>query len=493
MQAHGTAFGYRLDGNDTLLVTNDHVATWPAATDADHPVDGVAAGCRRVSNGIKIVDDDHDTYAADDIPLSLVVTDPALDVAVLRAHQKLPIMPWKIGSSAALATRDVVQIKGFPLGEFAATNVGKVISTYDHDEQGDWNHDDFVVDALVSSGNSGSPVLAVSCKTGEFELVGIFHAHYNNASALNVVISIDQVRDLLATLKRSTHKPDAIALDMAARDALAHAIATDSDPPFFAFGSLTASVHARPDGAFVFALFGSDFPRTTRPLLVLEDPRPPASSARSARSTPANPAASCRSPRSAPTMRAASDGRSTRSAATHSRRSSCATRRRRPRARRSSSPTPSARRSNTCSTASATRSRRSPTSRVARPPARPIRRFRYRASRPRREQRPSTEARYAPSRMTALELFATVFGVIFVAELPDKTALAALVLATRHRPLPVWLGASLALTVQSAVAVGAGSLFPHCRAATSRSARACCSSRAPCSCGSARPRTTSDD
>ena len=50
-------------------------------------------------------------------------------------------------------------------------------------------------------------------------------------------------------------------------------------------------------------------------------------------------------------------------------------------------------------------------------------------------------------------LFATVFGVIFLAELPDKTALAALVLATRHRPLPVFLGASLALTLQSIAAV----------------------------------------
>lgn len=61
--------------------------------------------------------------------------------------------------------------------------------------------------------------------------------------------------------------------------------------------------------------------------------------------------------------------------------------------------------------------------------------------------------------MSSIELFATVFGVIFVAELPDKTALAALVLATRHRPLPVYLGASLALTVQSMVAVAAGSLL----------------------------------
>jgi putative Ca2+/H+ antiporter (TMEM165/GDT1 family) len=56
-------------------------------------------------------------------------------------------------------------------------------------------------------------------------------------------------------------------------------------------------------------------------------------------------------------------------------------------------------------------------------------------------------------------LFATVFGVIFLAELPDKTALAALVLATRHRPLPVFLGASLALTVQSIIAVVAGALL----------------------------------
>ena len=56
-------------------------------------------------------------------------------------------------------------------------------------------------------------------------------------------------------------------------------------------------------------------------------------------------------------------------------------------------------------------------------------------------------------------LFATVFGVIFVAELPDKTALAALVLATRHRALPVFLGASLALTVQSVIAVACGALL----------------------------------
>jgi putative Ca2+/H+ antiporter (TMEM165/GDT1 family) len=58
----------------------------------------------------------------------------------------------------------------------------------------------------------------------------------------------------------------------------------------------------------------------------------------------------------------------------------------------------------------------------------------------------------------SFELFATVFGIIFVAELPDKTALAAVVLATRHRPWPVFFGSALALSVQSVVAVAAGSL-----------------------------------
>ena len=57
-----------------------------------------------------------------------------------------------------------------------------------------------------------------------------------------------------------------------------------------------------------------------------------------------------------------------------------------------------------------------------------------------------------------LKVFATVFGVIFLAELPDKTALAALLLATRYRAAPVLLGAALALMVQSIVAVAAGGL-----------------------------------
>lgn len=61
--------------------------------------------------------------------------------------------------------------------------------------------------------------------------------------------------------------------------------------------------------------------------------------------------------------------------------------------------------------------------------------------------------------MHGWSLFLTVYGVVFVAELPDKTALAALVLATRHRPFPVLVGAGAALTIQSVVAVAAGHLL----------------------------------
>ena len=51
---------------------------------------------------------------------------------------------------------------------------------------------------------------------------------------------------------------------------------------------------------------------------------------------------------------------------------------------------------------------------------------------------------------TALAL---TFGAIFVVELPDKTFLATLVLATKYRPILVWIGVGAAFAVQTTVAV----------------------------------------
>jgi putative Ca2+/H+ antiporter (TMEM165/GDT1 family) len=49
-------------------------------------------------------------------------------------------------------------------------------------------------------------------------------------------------------------------------------------------------------------------------------------------------------------------------------------------------------------------------------------------------------------------LVLSTFGVVFVAELPDKTALASLILATRYPARQVVVGAWLAFLVQTAVA-----------------------------------------
>lgn len=58
-----------------------------------------------------------------------------------------------------------------------------------------------------------------------------------------------------------------------------------------------------------------------------------------------------------------------------------------------------------------------------------------------------------------LATIAIVFGAIFLVELPDKTFIATLVLATRFRPLYVWIGVCLAFAVQTLVAVLVGGLL----------------------------------
>jgi putative Ca2+/H+ antiporter (TMEM165/GDT1 family) len=57
-----------------------------------------------------------------------------------------------------------------------------------------------------------------------------------------------------------------------------------------------------------------------------------------------------------------------------------------------------------------------------------------------------------------LDVIASTFGLILPVELPDKTFVAALVLAARYRPLLVWIGVGAAFFVQTLVAVTAGHL-----------------------------------
>ncbi|MEU0805594.1 TMEM165/GDT1 family protein [Streptomyces sp. NPDC005970] len=66
--------------------------------------------------------------------------------------------------------------------------------------------------------------------------------------------------------------------------------------------------------------------------------------------------------------------------------------------------------------------------------------------------------------MFSFTVAAIVFGVVFLAELPDKTALAGLMLGTRYRASYVFVGVAAAFAVHVTLAIAAGSvlgLLPH--------------------------------
>jgi Ca2+/H+ antiporter, TMEM165/GDT1 family len=56
------------------------------------------------------------------------------------------------------------------------------------------------------------------------------------------------------------------------------------------------------------------------------------------------------------------------------------------------------------------------------------------------------------------ELFLSVYAVIFLAELPDKSTFTSMVLAGRSNSLGVFVGSALALAVQTAIAVTVGTI-----------------------------------
>ena len=57
------------------------------------------------------------------------------------------------------------------------------------------------------------------------------------------------------------------------------------------------------------------------------------------------------------------------------------------------------------------------------------------------------------------QLFSSIYILIFLAELPDKTAFATLLLATKNSAMAVFFGVSLAFLIQTLVAVAFGSVI----------------------------------
>jgi serine protease Do len=268
----GTAFAYEAAGNDTYLLTNEHVAAWPEVTDTFHRIDGVPEGCKRVEDKLRIVRDERDDFEPGQIALTRVVVDPLLDAAILKASQKLTVIPYKIGKSAALRQGNAVEVRGFPLGVMQAVSSGKVVNPYDRDQEQGWDHVDFVIDALLAEGNSGSPVLAASCKSRELELVGIYHAGYKGHSALNVVVGIDQLVDFMhkkKRLPRAFAEGASGAPGVADRTLIKDTLAAGT-LPLFDFGGLFVRAESA-DGVLLYHLYGRQFPLDDRRVAVIED------------------------------------------------------------------------------------------------------------------------------------------------------------------------------------------------------------------------------
>lgn len=261
---HGTGFAYKTQNGEWYLATNQHVSDHPDVTENDDDVMGVPAGSRKLRETLRIVRNESDDFEPGQIALSKVASDAAMDAAILKTRTPLKLMPYKIGRAAALKVGDVVQVRGYPLGAFSASNTGRVVSLNQPDIEKHWNHTDFVIDALVNSGNSGSPVFAVSCASGELELVGLFHAGYRNAQGLNVVVMVDQLRDFLATHKPSVSESSLARDENQPRHQLLSEMMDGAGPWLLPFGDQFIRLELEPDGLVRFSLLAAAYPLSAR-------------------------------------------------------------------------------------------------------------------------------------------------------------------------------------------------------------------------------------
>ncbi len=255
---HGTGFAYKARDGEWFVATNEHVAQHPLVTEAEGEVEGVPAGSRKVRESIRIVKNEADDESSSQIALTKVVADESLDVAVLKTRHPLKLMPYRIGKSSALRVGNAVQVRGYPLAVFAASNTGRVISTGQPDHERSWNHEDFAIDAPLNAGSSGSPVFAVSCKTGQLELVGIYHAGYKDAQSLNVVVAVDQLRGVLEKLQPT--RPE-VAHDPLDRRSLLARLRSAPTPFLMPFADRVVRVDVQGD-AVRFGLLDAEFPLT---------------------------------------------------------------------------------------------------------------------------------------------------------------------------------------------------------------------------------------
>ena len=114
-------------------------------------------------------------------------------------------------------------------------------------------------------------MLAISCRTRRFELVGIYHAGYRRGQALNVVVGIDDFRELMTTLKPRKRKQNAVSeLGAADRQALVNELRAGKVTPLLPIGGHVIGIRVSGD-RLLYDLYPRRFPLVDWRLMVLED------------------------------------------------------------------------------------------------------------------------------------------------------------------------------------------------------------------------------
>ncbi|MCX7957454.1 MAG: serine protease [Deltaproteobacteria bacterium] len=270
---HGTAFPFEKQGERVYFLTNEHVANQPLVTTENNRLEGVPFGAKKVNEVIKIVQNENDTFEKNFIELKITAIAPELDAAILEGKVNIEPIPYKTGSSSELRTGNIVMIKGFPLGIFNASNTGKVININVEDNDGDWHHTDFIVDAQLNTGQSGSPVFAINCESGEYELVGLYHAFYSEGKGLNLVVGIDEILDFIRDKKSIIPNPqkELSFLNTQEQFKIISYLLDNRNLKLFQFGDNFFNVVLLKDRTIIIEVFTERFPTYTVPVFAIVD------------------------------------------------------------------------------------------------------------------------------------------------------------------------------------------------------------------------------
>lgn len=160
---------------DGYIVTNEHVVS-------------------RASK-IKIRLSDGKDYEA-----TMISSDPASDLAVLKINSPTPLPYVKMGTSKDLMIGETVIALGNPFGLENSVTTG-VLSAKNrtitfNGEYGEIRYDGLIqTDALINPGNSGGPLINI-----DGELIGINAAIVNQAQGIGFAIPVDKVKRALVSL-----------------------------------------------------------------------------------------------------------------------------------------------------------------------------------------------------------------------------------------------------------------------------------------------------